>query len=265
MGEMLKSKGSLYGFLGAVIGGAALSVVSGGLAIVPMLGFVAAEGVASLFIPSSSWWRTKVDKKYRAKHRQKLRDYLERQLGLRGEIMRTPQWGTYQRMRARVKSLEETAHEKMTTITDQDVERLDDATVNYLSMWLMWVNMKERQRTFSAENVAGKLKKIAVQLQNEKLGGSDRKRLEKAQADLEAINQRRASIESHVASTESGMIAVSDSLEEVYQNIMRNPAGTDVRSFLDEAIEHMAIEENIEADAEEELRKAFEELESELE
>ena len=260
--ELLTHQYSLYGFLSAITAGAALSIVSGGLAAVPILGFAAAEGIASLFIPGTQWWRDKVDKKYRTEHREKVRSYLVSEISRRahGE---PAHWRTYERLQQRVRSLEKTAKDKLTQITEADVERIDDASVNYLSLWLAILVMAEREQAVREQELQDRKKRIQRDLKDDRLKDVDRRRLEKALSDLDRVIERRMSLKTKKAAAQSAMLSLADSIEEVYHSIMANPASSTVRQQLDEAITRMQIEEGVEMELDDELSTLFDDLERE--
>ncbi len=260
--EMLTHQYSLYGFLGAITAGAALSMVSGGLALVPLVGFAAGETIASLFIPGSAWWRQKVDAKYRKGHREKVRAYLVGEIEKRVH-RHVKNWSTYDRLRGRVASLETTAQDKLTQISTADVEALDDATVNYLSLWLGTLVMAERAQSMGDRDLDLRIDKLKGDLDSGKYDGADQRRLEKALRDLQRVKDRRASLGTRQAAAQSAMLSLADSIEEVYQSIMANPTASDVKQQLTDAISRMQIEEDVEHELDTELNELFEQLEQE--
>jgi hypothetical protein len=246
---MLKHRYSLYGFLGAVAGGAVLSVVAAPLVAVPIVGFVAAESIAALFLPGSRWWRDRVDSRHRGEHREAMRKNLLAELEKRvGRIESAKEGETYRRMLDRVQTLARTAAESISQVTPRDVERLDDATVNYLSLWLLGLVLRERQEAFRSEDLDRRVAELDKRLKDETLQGADRARFRKARVDLEKVVERRTSVESHLAATRSGMLTMADGLEEIFSNVMQNPQSTEVRAYLDTAIEQVRVAEGIEAE-----------------
>ena len=261
LAEMLQHRYSLYGFLSAVAGGAALSVVAAPLVAVPLVGFVAAEGVAALFVPGSKWWRDKVDAKFRATQREALRENLLSELKRRvGQPAGTKEGNTYERMRDRIRTLEATASDTSSQVTTRDVERLDDATVNYLSLWMLGLVLKERQEAFRLEDLDRRINELDRRLQDEELESADRHRFQKARDDLEKVLDRRTSVESHLATTKSSMLTLADGLEEIFSNVMKNPQGEEVRTYLDTAIEQVRLADGVEAEMATQLDDAFAEL-----
>jgi hypothetical protein len=259
--EMLTHKLSMYGFFGAIAGGAALSVVAAPLAVVPLVGFAAVEGVAALFIPGSRWWQDRVDAKQRKEHRERLRGHVLAELNKRNPALGAVQeWRTYERLCDRVDVLTRTASSKLSQVTQRDAERLDDATVNYLSLWLTTWVMRERQEALRGENVDRRIAELERRLSDDSVQGADRLRFEKAKDDLDKVRERSLSVESHLASARSGMITLADGIEEIFENVMKNPNADDVRPYLDLAIEQVRLADNVEAEMQDELANAFDEL-----
>ena len=261
---MLKHRYSLYGFLGAVAGGAVLSVVAAPLVALPLVGFVAAESIAALFLPGSRWWRDRVDSRHRGEHREAMRNNLLSELEKRvGRIDACKEGETYRRMVDRIETLARTAVESLSQVTPRDVERLDDATVNYLSLWLLGLVLRERQEAFRAEDLDRRILELERRLKDEALQAADRARFRKARDELEKVVERRTSVESHLAATRSGMLTMADGLEEIFSNVMQNPQSTEVRAYLDTAIEHVRMAEGVEAEMATHLDDAFAQLERE--
>ena len=259
---MLKHRYSLYGFLGAVAGGAVLSVIAAPLVAVPLVGFVAAESIAALFVPGSKRWRDQIDSKHRSEQREALRQSLLGELQKRTESLEQSQEGaTYHRMRDRIATLSRTAAQRVSQVTPRDVERLDDATVNFLSLWLLGLVLRERQEACRAEDLDRRVAELERRLKDESVQGSDRARFRKARDDLEKVVERRTSVESQLATTRSSMLTMADGLEEVFSNVMQNPQSTEVRAYLDTAIEQVRLTEGIEAEMAVELDDAFAQLE----
>ena len=155
-------------------------------------------------------------------------------------------------MRERVESLTQIAHNRQTAMSERDVERLDDATVDYLGLWLAWLVMAERWQNVDEDGIAKRIG--AIDRQIEKLEDSmERRRLEKARADLERILSRRKTLWGRATEVEAKMLAMTDTLEEVYQRVITNPNSDDATTQLQEAVERMKVEEEIDMAVDAEL------------
>ena len=249
--EMLTHPNSVYGLLGTLTLAAILSIPLGiGIALIPILFFGAFESIAALFIPSSPIFREMINRRKRAERREKVRSHLVEEIERR-ESDGQFHWRAYHRMRERIESLNEFADARKAALSAQDVERLDDATVDYLGLWLGWLVLAERWQGTDEEGLQRRINAIDVQL--EKVSGLEAKRLSKAKEDLERILKRRESMWGRATEIEAKMLAMSDTLEEVYQRVMLNPHSGDATEQLQEAVERMKVEEEIDYAVDSEL------------
>ena len=155
-------------------------------------------------------------------------------------------------MRERVASLTALATSSKTALSERDVERLDDATVDYLGLWLAWLVMAERWREVDEEGLLRKLKAIDDQIESTQ-DAVERKRLAKARTDLDRILTRRRGLWSRATEVEAKMLAMADTLEEVFQRVVTNPGSSDAANELQEAVERMKVEEEIDLAVDSEL------------
>ena len=144
---MLGSQSNLYAGLGTLAASALLSIPFGfGIGAIPLIVFAAGELIAAMYVPSLSTFREQVDRRYRAAAREAVRT------GLLAEIAgRTKRGGafaqnqqSYLRLAERVVSLYRHAQARPGQISQRDVERLDDASIDYLCMWLALLVMDDR-------------------------------------------------------------------------------------------------------------------------
>jgi hypothetical protein len=249
--EMLTHPNSVYGLLGTLTLAAILSIPLGiGIALIPLLFFGAFESIAALFIPSSPIFREMINRRKRAERREKVRSHLVEEIERR-ESDGQFHWRAYHRMRERIESLNEFTDARKAALSAHDVERLDDATVDYLGLWLGWLVLAERWQGTDEEGLQRRINAIDVQL--EKVSGLEAKRLSKAKEDLERILKRRESMWGRATEIEAKMLAMSDTLEEVYQRVMLNPHSGDATEQLQEAVERMKVEEEIDYAVDSEL------------
>ena len=250
--EMLTSQTSFTGLLFTLLIAALLSIPLGlGMAAIPILSFVAIEAIAALFIPSSPVFQARIQKRKRSERREKLRTHLTNEIERR-QPQSHNHWKAYHRMRDRIASLHEVASRRQNALSDRDVERLDDATVNFLSMWLAWLVMEERWKTTNESDLEKRIRSIDKRL--EKIEKPvERRRLEKARSELQVILQRRQSLWDRATAVEAAMLSMTDTLEEVYQRMMTNPNAGDVREELQAAVARMQVEEELDLAVDSEL------------
>jgi hypothetical protein len=252
--EMLTSSTSIYGLLGTLTVAALLSIPLGvGIAAIPVLFFAAIQAIAALFIPSSPVFQAAVQKRLRTEQREASRAHLVEEIERRdsngeGQF----HWRAYHRMRERVESLRQISGSRQNAMSDRDIERLEDATVDYLGLWLAWLVMAERWQNVDEDGIGKRIE--AIDRQIEKLEDSvERRRLEKARVDLERILTRRKTLWGRATEVEAKMLAMTDTLEEVYQRVITNPNSDDATNQLQDALERMKVEEEIDMAVDAEL------------
>ena len=145
--ELLASQRNLNAGLGALAVAAILSIPFGfGIGAIPLLAFAAGEIIAALYVPSSIKFRDDVDRKWRARERLATRQRLLAEIDARARAtsFHLQTMNAYSRMASRVASLYSRANDRQTKLSPGDIERLDDATIQFLSMWLASLVMDER-------------------------------------------------------------------------------------------------------------------------
>jgi len=242
LSEMVTSQASVLGLVGALGLGAVLSIPLGiGVGAIPIIAALAVEGIAALFVPSSPVFREFVNRKKRADRRATVREHLLEELQRRARPD-DRNWNTYNKMLDRLDSLRQIAKTSSTQLSDRNVEDLDDATVDFLGLWMAWLAMRERWEDLDEKGINRRIGQIRAQLE-EATDAVDRKHLQKAESDLTRILDRRKSLWGRAAAVEAGMLSMADTFEEVYQRVVSNPASNDVTAALDEAVERMRVEE----------------------
>lgn len=258
--EMLFSNGNLYALLGSIAAAAVLSIPYGfGAGLVPLIGFAAGEAIAAMFIPFSERFRAKVDKAYRIQARETTRKHLLEEIAQRQQ-RDAHAWGnfgsheSYRRMQMRVASLYRIAQDRHTQLSLSDVEKLDDATLDYLCMWLAALVIEERARAVSLEDIEARLQMIEHDLHAAR-PGTDQMQLQKARNEYLSLITRHRRMLSRKMAIEALMLSMPDQMDEIYQTIVTAPTATDVDSKLADAIAKLGLEEDLEAELEGALRE----------
>jgi hypothetical protein len=254
--EMVKHPTNVSAFFGALTAAAILSIPFGlGIGVLPLIAFAAGEGIASLFVPSSPRFRANVDKKMRAEAREKSRMYLVQEINRRVHSS-DEGWQHYRRIREKIDSLTEVAKHRKTSLTEHDVERLDETSLNFLGLWLAKLVIKERRASIDIDDLAARITDIDLRME-ETESADERRRLAKARDDLERIFNRRKSLDTRATSVDAAMLSMIDTFEEVYQQIATAPTSPEVTKHLEEAVERLTIEEGLDLAVEEELGELF--------
>ena len=254
--EMLKHPTNVYSFLGAITAAALLSIPFGlGVGALPLIAFLAGEGIASLFVPSSPRFRANVDKKMRQEARERNRMYLVEEITRRVHS-NNEGWLQYRRIREVIDSLATLSQHRKTSLTDRDVERLDDASLNFLGLWLAKLVIKERRASIDIEDLVNRVADIDVKIE-EARSPDERRRLAKARDDLDRILSRRRALDSRATEVDAAFLSMIDTFEEVYQQIATSPTSNEVARYLDEAVDRLTIEEGLDLAVEEELGELY--------
>ena len=225
----------------ATLAGAAVAAIPLGLAgaAVPLLLFGAGEAIASMFVPSSQTFRNAVDKKHRAKKRDAFVQHLRNQIARL--TVGPANWATYDKMIERAAAIKDLRKHRQDVISERDLERLEDAAVDYLSLWLTQLTISER---LDSLGTAG-LNKQVYQVEERLKKTPDDLTLRKAKADLDELVKRAQRLTARKAVVDASMLALPDAVEEIYTSALSNSTAGDVAQRLQEAVDRLQIEEDL--------------------
>jgi hypothetical protein len=248
--ELLTSQGNLNAGLGTLATAAVLSIPFGfGIGAIPLVAFAAGEIIAALYVPSSIKFRDDVDRKWRSRDRVATRQRLLAEIDARARHTSVFQqtMNAYSRMSSRVASLYSRAGDRQTRLSLRDVERLDDATIEYLYMLLASLVMDERGDSIKPREIEDRIAFLEKEIASPK-PGADLRQLQKARAEYAAILERHNRMVSRKRALDAAMLSMPDQLEEIYQTIMTTPLAEEVGSWLEESIAKLRLQEDIEAE-----------------
>ena len=249
--EMLRSTPNVYaGLIAAAVGGVLALPFGLGVGLLPLLTFAAGDAIAAMFVPGSATFRHKVDTKYARRRREKIRDHLLQQLSKR-KLQNTQRAGVYKRICDRINSLRKLAGDSATVIGGNDIDRLEDASVDYLGMWLALAVLEDRERSLSANELAKKIGSINEQL--ESADAANRQRLVRAKNELLELSQTATRLAARRTGLEAALLTLPDSIEELHHALVINPGSQDSREKLRDAVAKMHIEEDLDLAVEDEL------------
>jgi hypothetical protein len=240
---MLTSPANINLGLVSVISAAALSFPFGlPGAVLPLIAFGAGEAIAALFLPSSPTFRARVDRRHRARMRAGRIAHLREQIEVRvGGDHRN--WVTHEQIRERIESLAELVRHRASSLAEGDLERLEDATADYLGLWLSELSMRERIESTDLPALQRRSAELAKRIE---AGDPDRRSLVKAKADIDELIQRHRRLASRKAAVDAALLSLPDTVEEIYQTMIATPSAGDVRGQLQDAIERLRLEEELE-------------------
>jgi hypothetical protein len=246
--EWLTSQGNLYALLASVAAAAVLSIPFGfGIGAIPLIAFAAGEVVAGMYIPSSITYRNKVDRRYREAARNGTRAHLVAEISRRmpseARIDRT--FDTHERMAERIASLYRLVADKRTQLSVSDVEKLDDATIDYLCVQLALLIIDDRSAAVDQGDIERRIAAIERELAA-KQPGTDERQLLRARSDYLALASRHRRMLSRKAALEAALIAMPDQMEEIYQTIVTAPTSHELGAKLTDAVSNLRLREDIE-------------------
>ena len=268
--EMLSSSLNKLG-LGAAVAAVIPAAIVGGpaLAVFPLVAYAGGAAIAALFVPSSPVFRQRVNRRLRSERREELRgrflsrlvdsekrtrdllkiqgmSLLETEIDL-SEVPWTEDVESYrpqyQRMIVRLSTLNELAETKESEISSQDIERLQDSTVDFLRLVHARHNLLERIETSRSGEVEVRIADIDRQLDS--ASPALRSRLERARDDLQRTAEQVAQLPARDAALAAQLLHMSETFEELFHRITSDPASGSLSSFLEEATGKLSIEEEL--------------------
>ena len=257
--EMLTSQGNMYAGLGSLAAAALLSIPFGfGIGALPLIAFAAGEFIASMYVPGTLTFRDAVDRRFRARNREATRRRLLEEIQTRDKkrFAFEQTLATWRRMCERVESLYRHAADTRTNLPIVEIERLEDATIEYLCIWLARLVMEDRAESVNLKEIEQRVAQIDRELDAAK-PGVDARQLRKARAEYLALAERHNRMLSRKTAIEAALLSMPDQMEEIYQTIMTTPATEDVGSRLEDSIEKLRLQEDIEAELSGEIEAAL--------
>lgn len=212
-------------------------------AVLPLLAFGAGEAIASMFVPSSATFRNKVDRQWKLRRRSMATEHLQREIARRARD-KDPRWNVHARLRERIDSLGEMIRHRQSGIAERDIERLEDASVDYLGLWLADLSMVERQAQVNEPEIERRIAELGKRME---AGAADTRSLQKARADLEELLIRHRRLASRKAAVEAALLSLPDAVEEIYHAVVTTPSAGEGGARLQEAIERLRLEEELES------------------
>jgi hypothetical protein len=217
--------------------------------------FTAGELIASMFVPSSAKFRHSVDRKYQQKRRAAAHQHVREEIARRTDGV-NPNWSVFQRMLQRAASLREMLKFRGTTvISEAEVERMEDAAYDFLSLWLASLSIQERLASLKKADLDRRLETVIREAREvgRGAGAGDPASFDRAKADLEELIARRERLISRRAAVDSAILALPDAVEEIYQSTITAPIAGDVERRLQDAVDRLNIEAQLDQSFREEI------------
>jgi hypothetical protein len=246
LGAFLKHPTNRNAMLSAAVVAVFASIPLGlsGLALVGILA-LGTEALAALMVPSLPSFRASVDRaqRFQARHERKEQLIADiRQLGDSRVL------STYQHMWTRVQALYQTVQQKRTSLSQPDVEKLEDMTLDYLGLCAVNLSLKQRKDHASVEVAERGMATVQAQLKRADLPGDEARQLRAALAQYEDTLQRSRRLAVRRSALEATLVALPEKLEEVYQLAITSPYSTDMGGKLEESLSRLRIAEEVAAE-----------------
>jgi hypothetical protein len=249
----------------SVMTASTLLVASGGAAaVLPLIAYGGGLSIASLFVPANASWRNHVD----TEKRRELRDQVRNQLLTKIEAVHPSSEGSsddvdwynayrdygrrYTRMRERMLALRKLAKNPESNLTEHDIERLDNATIDFLRLFYTRVTLRARMANDEGE-VDAQLANIEEQLQIDQLSAVDLRRLEQAKQTLEKVRNQRDRLPIKDSAVTAQLLSMSESFEELYHRVAADPYSGSMSDYMAEVTDRLTIEEEMDLDIDAEL------------
>jgi hypothetical protein len=246
LGEFFRHPYNRMALLGAACAAIFASIPYGwtGLALV---GVVAAglEACAALLVPSLPSFKGWVDRQRHCAARARRRSQWLAELQGLGD---SNALASYEQMCARVDALYRTVDDAGTSLTRQDVEKLEDLTVDYLGLSVVVLSLRQRKDRASEDSVAKRIASIQSQLLANGLPEEERRQLRSALAEYLEVVARSRRLASRRHALEAMLLAMPDKMEEVYQLVMTSPYSTETGGKLEESLSRLRIAEEVAAE-----------------
>jgi hypothetical protein len=246
LGAFLRHPYNRMSLLTAACGAIFASIPYGwsGLALVGVVA-LGTEVLAALAIPEFPAFKRWAD---RDQHRQ-LR--AQRQGKLLAELTNAGDkaaLANYRHMSARVQALYLTAGDRRTTLTRDDVEKLEDLTVDYLGLCLVNLSLQQRKDRAGDNVVINRIAGIQAQLNDPSLPDDEKRQLHSALAEYTEIMSRSRRLAVRRSALEATLISMPDKMEEVYQLVITSPYSSEMGSKLEESLSRLRIAEEVAAE-----------------
>lgn len=218
-----------------------------GLALVGVV-TLGCEILAALGIPELPGFKTSVDRAHRREQRARRQSRLLDELAALGD---SGALTNYRHMASRVQALYITASDTRTTLTSDDVEKLEDLTLDYLGLSVVNASLRQRKDRNAEDLAMNRIAGIQTQLQKPGLADEEQRQLRNALAEYTEVMNRSRRLAVRRSALEATLISMPDKMEEVYQLVITSPYSTDMGSKLEDSLARLRIAEEVAAEFDE--------------
>lgn len=215
-----------------------------GLALVSVIG-LGTEVLAALGIPELPSFKAWADRAHHHQARVQRQQQLLSELANYGDANALAH---YRQMCSRVEALHQSTSHAQTTLTREDVEKLQDLAVDYLGLCVVNLSLKQRKDSASEDIILKRIAAVQTQLQGKSLSSDEERQLRSALAEYTEALSRSRRLAVRRSALEATLLAMPDKMEEVYQLVMTAPYATDMGSRLEESLSRLRIAEEVAAE-----------------
>ena len=249
LGAFLKHPSNLTALLAAGCAAIFASLPMGwaGLGLVGAVA-LGTEALAALAIPSLPSFRAWVDRQEHQQARSQRQARLLAELGQLSGSGDKNALATYRHMCSRVQALYQTAGDARTTLTRQDVDKLEDLTVDYLGLCVAHLSLKQRKDGPGEDLLSQRIAHLQGQLQNTNLPEDEARQLRSALGQYTETLQRARRLAGRRSALEATLLSLPDKMEEVYQLVITSPYSSEMGSKLEDSLARLRIAEEVAAE-----------------
>jgi hypothetical protein len=205
-----------------------------------VLALAAIEVVGAAVIPGLPMFRAAMDQRATRKARE------ARRANLIGEIEShggSRFLSAYVEMRRRVDSLYRTAHQSSNSLSEREVEQLEEVTVSYLRLCLADAMLSGRNSEERFRVLKRQLSSIDARLAEAPRTHEDVAQLQRAKAEYEESIAREMRMASRRSALEASLSAIPVRVEEIYQTVMMAPVEGKLSELLEQSASRLRVEE----------------------
>jgi hypothetical protein len=210
--------------------------------VLGLLALVTVEIVGFATVPPLARFQAAVDQDILKQEREARRQSLLKEIALQDTSEYLPH---YEQMHARVKSLYRIAADSVTTLTQREVEQLDNLTIDYLAMCLSDALMKEHDGPAVTATVGKKVKQLENKLLNSSLAKDEEQQLRRAKAEYDEVMARQERMALRRSSLEASLISMPVKMEEVYQMVVTAPRAGNLSQLLEDSMSKLRVAEEV--------------------
>lgn len=213
-----------------------------------MIALAAVELVGVATVPGLARFQAAVDKRDRQASRAARRERLLEEIRAHGG---SGHLRSYEQMCVRIASLYRMAGDRSSSLTEREVEQLDDVSLDYLRLCLSDAAARGPEKGDGAAAALGrKLQEVDSRLAAGNLNAADEQQLRQAKNDYEEALARQRRMAARRSAVEAALASTPMRLEELYQMVMSAPRAGNLSALLEESVSKLRLAEEAAQDIE---------------